>query len=59
MGNLPMEILKYVGADYEASKDLYYSKYKSLYAPKWVSSVSPTESLLTQKTNTDWRGWRV
>ncbi|XP_053202706.1 cytochrome P450 4C1-like [Panonychus citri] len=24
MGNLPIEILKYIGADYEASKDLYY-----------------------------------
>ncbi|NP_001310069.1 cytochrome P450 4C1-like [Tetranychus urticae] len=26
MGNLPIEILKYIGADYEASKDLYYIK---------------------------------
>lgn len=26
MGNLPIEVLKYVGADYEASKHLYSSK---------------------------------
>lgn len=27
MGNLPMEVLKYVGSDYEASKHLYSSKF--------------------------------
>lgn len=27
MGNLPLEVLMYVGADYEASKHLYSSEY--------------------------------
>lgn len=26
LGNIPLEIIKYVGADYEASKDMYLSK---------------------------------